>query len=48
MQGSIPRRGKGFFSSPKCLRLALGPVQPPVQWVLGVCFPEDIVAVARS
>jgi uncharacterized membrane protein YbaN (DUF454 family) len=33
--GSIPARGKIFFSSSKMSKQALGTTQPPVQWVLG-------------
>jgi hypothetical protein len=31
-RGSIPGRGKGFFSLTSVSRPALGPTQPPVQW----------------
>jgi len=41
-------QGQEIFLFSKMSRLALGPVQLPAQWVLGGCFPEDIVAVVRS
>jgi hypothetical protein len=37
-RGSIPGRGKGFFLYPVSIP-ALGPTQPPVQWVPGVISP---------
>jgi hypothetical protein len=36
-RGSIPGGGKGSLASVS--RQALGPTQPPVQWVLGVLSP---------
>jgi hypothetical protein len=35
-RGSIPDRGIGFFFEPPASRPALGPTQPPIQWVSGV------------
>jgi hypothetical protein len=37
-RGSIPIRGKRFFSTPAS-RPALGPTQPPSHWVLGALSP---------
>jgi hypothetical protein len=28
------QQGQEFFSSKKCTKLALGPTQPPIEWVL--------------
>jgi hypothetical protein len=39
-QGSIPGRGKRFFSISTASRPALGLTQPPIQWVLGVLSLE--------
>jgi hypothetical protein len=40
-RGSIPDRGKGFFSLASVSRPALRPTQPPIQWVPGGgSFPE--------
>jgi hypothetical protein len=38
-RGSIPDRGQGIFLLAPASRLALGPTQPPIQWVLGVLSP---------
>jgi hypothetical protein len=38
-RGSIPGRGEIFFSVARVSRPALGPTQPPVQWVPGVLSP---------
>jgi hypothetical protein len=35
-RGSIPDRGRGFFFLAPASRPALGPAQPPIQWVPGV------------
>jgi hypothetical protein len=35
-RGSIPNRGKRIFPLTSVSRLALRPIQPPVQWVPGV------------
>jgi hypothetical protein len=37
-RGSIPGRGKSIFPLTAVFRPALGPTQPPVQWVPG-SFP---------
>jgi hypothetical protein len=38
-RGSIPDRGRAFFfQSLRSDRPAVGPTQPPIQWVLGVLF----------
>jgi hypothetical protein len=34
-RGSIPGRGKGFLPLASVFTPALGPTQPPVQWVPG-------------
>jgi hypothetical protein len=44
--GSIPGRGKIFLFS-LTFRPALGPTQPPIQWVREL-FPEGKTAGARS
>jgi hypothetical protein len=38
-RGSIPGRGGMIFPVSSVPRLALGPTQPPVQWVPGVLSP---------
>jgi hypothetical protein len=38
-RGSIPDRGRGFFPLTSAPRPALGPTQPPVQWVPGALSP---------
>jgi hypothetical protein len=42
-----PGRVKNFLSS-MLSRPVLGPTQPHIQWVLGVCFPGCKVARACS
>jgi hypothetical protein len=37
---SIPDRGRGFFFFVSASRPALGPTQPPIQWVPGVLSPK--------
>jgi len=37
--GLILSRGKTIFLFFKACRLALGPIEPPIQWVLGALFP---------
>jgi hypothetical protein len=39
-RGSIPGRGEMIFPLTSVSRPALGPTQPPVQWVLGVLSLE--------
>jgi hypothetical protein len=46
-RGTIPGRGKGFFLCPVS-RPALGPTQPPVQWVPGVLSPGDKTRPGRD
>jgi hypothetical protein len=38
-RGLIPGRGERIFPVASVSRSALGPTQPPVQWVLGVLSP---------
>jgi hypothetical protein len=38
-RGSIPSRVKGIFLYYTASRLALGPIQPPIQWISGVLSP---------
>jgi hypothetical protein len=38
-RGSIPSSGERIFPLASVSRPALGPTQPPVQWVLGGPFP---------
>jgi hypothetical protein len=38
-RGSIPGRGERIFPVASVSRPALGPTQPPVQWVLGLLSP---------
>jgi hypothetical protein len=35
-RGLIPGRCRRFFHTPQCSGPALGPTQPPIQWVPGV------------
>ena len=37
---TISSKGKILLSSPKCRRLALEPIQPPIQWVPGALSPQ--------
>jgi hypothetical protein len=38
-RGSIPDRGRGCFPLTSASRPALGPTQPPIEWVLGDISP---------
>jgi hypothetical protein len=39
MEVRSPAEAKGFFPVASVARPALGPTQPPVQWVSGVLYP---------
>jgi hypothetical protein len=39
-RGSIPSRVRGIFLYYTASRLALEPIQPPIQWIPGVLSPE--------
>lgn len=40
----IPDRGKEIFIFTKMPRLALGPTQPTIQWIVGTLLLESKVA----